>query len=324
MIQTLFVVRGSGTDPFRNLALESTLLETVSEGQMILYLWQNRDTVVIGRNQNIWKECNLSEIREDGVTVVRRPSGGGAVFHDLGNLNFTFIVKDGDYDEARQTGVILDAVRLCGISAERSGRNDLLVEGYKFSGNAYYHSRGASFHHGTLLIRSDLDRVARYLNPDPLKLKFHGVDSVHRRVTDLCDYRSELTVEEMGRAIVGSCENEYLVKSVVCPEPDPVRIRELEELFRSRQWLYGKNPGFDRSLEHRFSWGGVRLEFRVKAGKICDPAVWTDAMDHTLSERLELVLNGSMFLPEEMADRIRSAGDDRMIRDLISWVKEEE
>ncbi len=324
MIRTLFVASGRGTDPFRNLALESTLLETVSEGQMILYLWQNRDTVVIGRNQNIWKECNMTEIRKDGVTVVRRPSGGGAVFHDLGNLNYTFIVKDGDYDETRQTGVILDAVRTCGISAERSGRNDLLVEGGKFSGNAFYHSRGASFHHGTLLIRSDLDRVAKYLNPDPLKLKFHGVDSVHSRVTDLCDHRSELTVEEMERAIVAACENEYLVKAVVCPDPDPERIRELEDLYRSQQWLYGKNPGFDRSLERRFSWGGIRLEFRVQSGKISNPAVWTDAMDHTLSERLEHVLNGSMFLTEDMVERIRSAGDDRMIRDLISWIQEEE
>ena len=324
MIRTLSVIRGRGTDPFRNLALESALLESVSDGQMILYLWQNRDTVVIGRNQNIWKECNMTEIRKDGVTVVRRPSGGGAVFHDLGNLNFTFVARDGDYDETRQTEVILNAVRSCGISAERSGRNDLLAEGGKFSGNAYYHSRGASFHHGTLLVRSDLSRIAKYLNPDPLKLKSHGVDSVHSRVTNLSEFRSDLTVDEVQDALIRAFETEYVLKSGLCPEPDPEQVAELEDILRSTDWLYGRNPGFDKLLENRFPWGGIRMEFRVQNGRICSVQVWTDAMDHTLPEKLGNALLGKLYLHQDMAQSIRKIGNDPVIRDISTWILEEE
>ena len=142
MIKRLQLFRTDCTDPHRNLAVEQALLEMVGEDTCILYLWQNRHTVVIGRNQNAWRECRTGQMETDGVFLARRLSGGGAVFHDLGNLNFTFLVRKPGYDLNRQLGVIVEACRLMGIPAERSGRNDVLTGGRKFSGNAFYEHQG--------------------------------------------------------------------------------------------------------------------------------------------------------------------------------------
>ena len=178
MIRQLKLYRGEGYDPYRNLAVEQHLLETVEDGCCVLYLWQNQNTVVIGRNQNAWKECRTTQLQEDGGHLARRLSGGGAVFHDLGNLNFTFLVRDEDYDLDRQLSVIAVACQALGVGTERSGRNDLLAGSRKFSGSAFYHNMGRSYHHGTLLVNVDMDKLGRYLNPSPAKLRAKGVDSV--------------------------------------------------------------------------------------------------------------------------------------------------
>ena len=155
-MSTLRLLISDSYDPWFNLAVEECIFRQMPATQRVLFLWRNADTVVIGRAQNPWKECNTRRMEEDNVRLARRSSGGGAVFHDLGNLNFTFSVTEENYDLHRQQQVILAACRLLGLRAELSGRNDLLAEGRKFSGNSFYAHNGRAFHNGTLLVDADM------------------------------------------------------------------------------------------------------------------------------------------------------------------------
>ena len=208
------IILGSGMDPYRNLAFEESLVDRASlaepgQEEAILFLWQNADTVVIGANQNPWRECNLQAMDRDGVHLTRRVTGGGAVFHDIGNLNFSFIVPRTGYDVTRQGAVIVGALAKVGIHAEQSGRNDILADGRKFSGNAFLHRRKASLHHGTLLIGSDMSRLANYLQVDPEKLSGKGVQSVRARVVNLAELAPALDAAQMKTLVAESFAQEY-------------------------------------------------------------------------------------------------------------------
>lgn len=170
MIDKITYIESPTFSPYYNLAVEEYLLLHCENTECILYLWQNKHTIVIGQNQNAWKECNVSKLEEDGGYLVRRLSGGGAVFHDLGNLNFTFLVSKENYDVGKQTDVILRAVNKLGIHAEKSGRNDLHINGKKFSGNAYYETRNHCYHHGTLMVNVDKQMLSYYLTVSKEKL----------------------------------------------------------------------------------------------------------------------------------------------------------
>ena len=187
----LKVIKTDCTNPYINLAAEEYLTMNAEDGVMTMFLWQNAHTVVIGKNQNPWRECNVEAIKHDGIYLARRISGGGAVYHDMGNLNFTFIAKDGLFDVERQTDVILLACRLLGINAVKTGRNDLTVTGRKFSGHAYFSSHGFNYHHGTIMMDVKGDDLSKYLNVSAAKLKSKGVESVRSRVTNLREHVGE-------------------------------------------------------------------------------------------------------------------------------------
>ena len=190
------------TDPYKNLALEEYLLDNVTEDECILYLWQNEKTVVVGRNQNPWKECLIKDLGQDQGRLVRRLSGGGAVYHDLGNLNFTFLVTKDNYNVAKQLDVIIKAVNNLGIPAIKSGRNDIIVEEKKFSGNAFYSTGDKCYHHGTILVDVDMPSLSKYLNVSKAKLKSKGVDSVKSRVANLIEYRHDLTIDRLKTELI--------------------------------------------------------------------------------------------------------------------------
>ena len=195
MIEKITYIETANTYPYQNLAVEEYLLLHCDKEECILYLWQNRNTVVIGRNQNAWKECLVSKLEEENGYPVRRLSGGGAVYHDLGNLNFTFLVRKENYNVDKQLNVILEAVKKLGIHAEKSGRNDILIDGHKFSGNAFYEQGDCCYHHGTLMVHVNLGELSRYLTVSKDKLQSKGVDSVRARVANLTEYAPDATVE---------------------------------------------------------------------------------------------------------------------------------
>jgi len=302
MITTCRILETTDTDPYRNLALEAALLSAVRPGEMILYLWQNAKTVVIGKNQNAWKECRIETLEAAGGHLARRISGGGAVFHDLGNLNFTFILPSADFDVGRQTGVILAAVHRLGLSAEQSGRNDILVDGRKFSGNAYYRTASASFHHGTLLVNVDFDEMSRYLSASKKKLAGNGVASVRSRVANLTEFLPGLSIDALKQAMREGAEEVYQVP-VLPLEPERIPAAETTEkaaLFASPEWKYGEKLAFTAEEEERFPWGSVEVQFLVKDGRIDRVRVFTDALDPELPHSVEQCLTGAAYRNEEM------------------------
>lgn len=324
MIKRIRIYETDCIDPYRNLATEKYLLEQVQPGECILYLWQNQNTVVIGRNQNAWAECRVSLLEQDGGTLARRLSGGGAVFHDLGNLNFTFVMEETDYDLQKQLSVIQTACHMMGIEAVPSGRNDLLVNGAKFSGNAFYHSQGKAYHHGTLLVNADMDKLSRYLSPPKAKLEAKGVASVRSRVTNLCQYAPELTCELLKQQMAAAFSQVYGLspERVVLTEAAELSIAADAEINADWQWLYGAKLPFSFQCEEKFSWGYIQLQIQAEAGMIHAVKVYSDAMDWSLSVKLERALTGIRFTLPALRGAIQEIGfQESVCQDLCSMLE---
>ena len=318
MISSLSVFESTCHDAHRNLAIEQYLLETVAEGECILYLWQNADTVVIGRNQNPRSECALTAMEKDGCTLARRLSGGGAVFHDLGNLNFTFIMPQVSFDLDRQLRVIEQAVCSLGIDARRSGRNDILASGRKFSGNAFYKNGKQAYHHGTLLVCSHMERLGQYLTPSRAKLQSKGVSSVKSRVVNLQDLKSDVTIDALKSALVKAFAHVYgLTPKFMDSSPmDEGYIRHLTERNGSWDWLYGRKMPFSWENELRFDWGSLGIMLQIESGVIVSAKVYSDAMDHTLAEKTENALTGCRFTRDDIAPRLAALPAEDILKTL--------
>ena len=319
------IVNGRSFNPWTNLALEEHLLHLVQDDQIILYLWQNQHTVVIGRNQNAWKECNTAKLEADGGRLARRSSGGGAVYHDLGNLNFTYLMASPHYDLERQLGVILSAVKSHGVDAMFSGRNDVVADGRKFSGNAFYHGQRASLHHGTLLVNVDLTVLQDYLTVSRDKIAAKGVDSVRSRVVNLSELSPNITVDSLSESLMASFRSEYSNETVELNLDDVLSDKHYQELYTkysSWDWRYGKTPQFDISFTTRFPWGGIDLAINVAQGKVKDAKIYSDAMDADLIETMAASLVGL-----ELDSRMLSLGlekqalRDNIVGDVANWLK---
>lgn len=287
----------SETDPYRNLALEEVLLRRAPPDRVLLYLWQNDNTVVIGRNQNAWRECRLEAFAAQHGHLARRMSGGGAVYHDLGNQNFSFIAARPLYDLDKQTEVVCRAVQRFGIDASRSGRNDILAAGRKFSGNAFQKTKTAALHHGTILISSELARLGQFLAPSPEKLAAKGVASVRARVINLCELNPAITPERMRTALLDSFAACYGVTPQPLPEQeiDQVLWAALTEHYASEAWRLGVQSAFEYRIHHRFSFGELELLMDVEKGRIQRARVYADIMDADWVHAFESGLLGTWF-----------------------------
>ena len=311
MIRSLFVIYSRENDPRHNLALEEYLLKTVKPGQCILYLWQNQRTVVIGRNQNAENECRIQTLEGDGGHLVRRLSGGGAVYHDLGNLNFTFLVTQEDYDVARQTEVILRAVQLVGLRAEKNGRNDLTVDGQKFSGHAYYRTGDQCYPHGTIMVDVDMAPLEKYLNVSPLKLQAKGVKSVRSRVANLRDYLPDLTISRLNQALVEAFGSVYglPVTELRYEDLDQEAIARGQARFSDPAWIYGDSRPLEVSREARFDWGILRLDYSQADGIITEAALWSDGLEADFLSRVPGLLRGCPLEAGPLRDKLTADPD---------------
>ena len=221
-------------DPYTNLAVERCLFEFANENTAILYLWQNDNTIVIGRNQDVYSECRADEFKANGGRIARRMSGGGAVYHDLGNLNFSIITDRAQDDERAYFDIILRVAASLGIKAEPSGRNDVIFGGRKFSGSAVYDDGEKVCRHGTVLVCSDIEKMTYYLTPEREKLNRHGVESVRSRVMNLSEVDPEITVEAVKKSFIEAACAEPLYEKI-----NKQMLEEYAELFGSEKWIYG-------------------------------------------------------------------------------------
>ncbi|ATU98640.1 lipoate--protein ligase A [Aeromonas salmonicida] len=297
-------------DPLFNLAVEECIFRQMDPNQRVLFLWRNANTVVIGRAQNPWKECNTRRMEEDGVTLARRSSGGGAVFHDLGNSCFTFMAGKPGYDKSISNAIVLDALKLLGVSAFASGRNDLLVATQdgdrKVSGSAYRETHDRGFHHGTLLLDADLSRLANYLNPDPKKLAAKGISSVRSRVANLCELLPGIEHQQVSHALIEAFFAHYGAR--VSPEhisptqlPDLPGFADTFARQRSWEWNFGHAPAFTHQLDERFDWGGVELHFDVEKGVIGRAQIFSDSLDPAPLDALAQRLVGVAYRSDAIA-----------------------
>lgn len=323
MIQKLQFYISDTVDPHLNLAKEKLLFDAVDEETLLLYLWQNQNTVVIGKNQNAFSECRTELLKEEGGTLARRLSGGGAVFHDLGNLNFTFLCSTENLDISRHMQVIREACRHSGIETELSGRNDILANGRKFSGNAFYNSQGHSYHHGTLLIEADMEKLGRYLTPPKAKLEAKGVKSVRSRVVNLTELAPSLTCEKMKEYLLRAFETVYGIKPEVHPELPWDTISELAALYGSWDFLYGSPLPFNVSCEGRLPFGSTELQMHVENGIIAAIKLYTDALDTELSETVERALISLPFDLPTISNALVNALDEVNALALISLLSEQ-
>lgn len=313
----LLIYKSSGYNPYQNIAEEKFLTDSCPSDTVILYLWQNDNTIVIGQNQNPYTECS-----PDGgeLFIARRLSGGGAVYHDRGNLNFSFIRKAEDMDISQNMQIIKRACAMAGIETELSGRNDLLCRGKKFSGNAFYNTKGNAYHHGTIMISCDTERMSALLTPPKAKLEAKGVKSVRSRVTNLSEHSLNLTPELMSEYMTRAAEEIFALQAIPMEIPDSEDIKSSAELFASKEYIYGKTPPFTTEAESRFDWGTVRIIMEIKKNIIVSAAAYTDSMDWALSDKIKRALTDCEYDKQQIQLRLGSELDLSMAKQLADMI----
>lgn len=277
-----FLVNKS-TNPFFNLALEEYLLKNVDIKEDYFILWQNEPTIVIGKHQNTLKEINMNFVKDNNINVVRRNSGGGAVYHDLGNINFTFITK---YDEKHLldfktfTNPVVYSLGKLNVKAELSGRNDILIDGRKISGNSQHIYKDRFLHHGTLLFNSELENLVKALNVDNDKILSKGIESIKSRVTNIKEHvKEDIFMEEFKEILI---ENIFIWNKSSLKEYNLTsdHINEIEKLMKERymtwQWNYGESPEFNYRNSKRFQGGKLEVLLNIVEGHINECKIYGD------------------------------------------------
>jgi lipoate---protein ligase len=269
----LFIDNKGITDPRINLAIEEYALKNLDINETYLLFYINEPSIIIGKNQNSVEEINTEYVESNGIHVVRRLSGGGAVYHDLGNLNYSFITKDdGDsfHNFRKFTEPVIAALKQMGVNAELSGRNDILAEGRKISGNAQFSTKGRMFTHGTLLFNSEMDHIVSALRVKKDKIESKGIKSVRSRVANISEFLTDtLNIEEFRSSLLNFIFEGQQVSEYVLTKEDWEKIHQLsKERYQNWDWNYGKSPKFNLQHSHRFPVGQIDVRLDVEKGVI--------------------------------------------------------
>ncbi|MFD1356425.1 lipoate--protein ligase [Fictibacillus halophilus] len=302
----LFIDNENITDPRVNLAIEEFALKHLDINETYLLFYINEPSIIIGKNQNTVEEINAEYVRDQGIHVVRRLSGGGAVYHDLGNLNFSFITKDDGnsfHDFKKFTDPVVKALKKLGVNAELSGRNDILAEGKKISGNAQFSTKGRMFSHGTLLFDSEIENVVSALNVRMDKIESKGIKSIRSRVTNIREHLDEdMTMEEFREILLTYLFEEFdSIPKYELTENDWTEIRKISrERYANWDWNYGKSPKFNVELSNRFAAGSIDIRLHIVKGIIQESKIFGDFFGVGDVSDIENKLNGVRYDREEI------------------------
>lgn len=322
----LFIDNKGITDPTINLAIEEYALKNLDINETYLLFYINKPSIIIGKNQNTIEEINTEYVEGNGIQVVRRLSGGGAVYHDLGNLNFSFITKDDGesfHNFRKFTEPVIEALQKLGVNAELSGRNDILAEGRKISGNAQFSTRGRMFSHGTLLFDSEMDHVVSALNVKKDKIESKGIKSIRSRVANISEFLSDIiSIEEFRslllKNIFGGLEE---IPEYVLTEEDWEKIYQLsEERYRNWDWNYGKSPKFNLQHSHRFPVGQIDVRLEVNRGTIENCKIYGDFFGVGDVSDIESKLQGLRYERAEIVEAL----EDVNIKQYFGNITKEE
>ncbi|MDF2856257.1 MAG: lipoate--protein ligase [Neobacillus sp.] len=277
----LFIDNKGITDPRINLAIEEYALKNLDINETYLLFYINEPSIIIGKNQNTVEEINTEYVEGNGIHIVRRLSGGGAVYHDLGNLNFSFITKDDGesfHNFRKFTEPVVAALRKLGVNAELSGRNDLLAEGRKISGNAQFSTKGRMFSHGTLLFNSEMDHIVSALRVKKDKIESKGIKSIRSRVANISEFLEEkMEIEEFRSLILQNIFEGEEIQEYILTEEDWEKIHQLsKERYQSWEWNYGRSPKFNLQHSHRFPVGQIDVRLEVNKGVIESCKIYGD------------------------------------------------
>lgn len=308
-------------NPYENLAIEQVLMDVCPKDTLIFYLWQNAHTVVIGKHQHAPSEVHLDKAQEDKVTLARRSSGGGAVYHDLGNLNFTFIAQDGIYSINNQMNMIANALKALGVDAKVNGRNDIEVEGFKVSGNAFAHQKQTHLHHGTLLVNVDKTLLGKYLNPNPKKLQRKNVTSVAARIANISEFK-EMDIESLKKHLFEEVEKYAGVKGEIIDFESLDSKNEMSH-YANQDYVYGNLKNNSFYFEDCFDFGCLKWNFISDNAIIKESHLFSDALENEWVEALEKHVVG--IAEKDLIPHLENFNQDinNRVKVIIERLKEE-
>lgn len=320
------------TDPRINLAFEEYVFNQMDQNESYFLLWQNNNAVIVGKHQNTIEEINQEYVKANGIRVVRRLSGGGAVYHDMGNLNFTFIVNDNGrepFDFKTFTKPLVGVLQSLGVDAEFNSRNDIAIEGKKFSGNAQYARSGRILHHGTILFNSELSAIQRALKVKKDKIESKGVKSIKSRVTNIADYLDEsYSLEDFKKLLLAFMFKDEKLQKMELSGEDFAAIEKIKnEKYGTWDWNYGKSPRYNLRKDRKCDFGLITVLLQVEKAVIKDIHFYGDYFGNGDMHELEALLTGikpneealsAALAGVELADYINGL-DSKTLIDLILY-----
>lgn len=285
------------TDPTINLAFEEYVFNQMDKNESYFLLWQNDNAVIVGKHQNTIEEVNQEYVKDNNIKVVRRLSGGGAVYHDLGNLNFTFIVDDhgkDPFDFKAFTRPLVDVLQSLGVNAEFNSRNDIAIDGKKFSGNSQYAKKGRILHHGTILFNSKLATIQSALKVKKDKFESKGIKSVKSRITNISEYLDEdYSLADFKKALLKFMFKDENLQEIFLEEKDLKAIEILRsEKYATWEWNYGRSPEYNLRKERKYDFGLITILLQVEKGSIREIRFFGDYFGNGDIQELEALFVG--------------------------------